>query len=780
MITFFSRILKHTGIAALGLTAILSSHAQVTTNNWVGSVDSNYLNAANWSSGTAPGALSDILLTTSYNGTPVTNRVLNLNYTGTGDFTQQIYGIQNGVNRGHTLNLSGTANGRLIYSVVGRGTHPYLTAATSTSTGSSANRLPFYINAGPYTTIIMPGSTGQPSPGSSTSGFTYALFTLTNAIIDGSMIPNGQVNIGGLTMDAASEVRLGNWGMNVSSNLATGAEELWAGHIYQNPGATGATATTNKWGTGTTRVTATGVVDHPGMFNIRAAQQYLVDGVHNGPIGIDRATSVAIGGTGTINGAVSITSGSSIAPAGRNAVGNFTINGDVSMNGSLSFELFGPAQYDHLQLNGTLTLLAGSSLAVGITDTFPLQPATYRVMNFTGLVGAFGVVTLPSSQGLGASYVMGPNYLDIVFTQLAYGTNPLMTKNYGEIAKTIDAAVLLNKVPGNFLENLNRQPSIIFFKEVLDQLTPTCYYGWYPAAVTRTGSTVSMIEDRLSQKGERVKGSIDAYVMTSRQESSIDQTELADYTNFDTISTFAGVDMLVAPGFTMGGMFEYAKTRTDLNQLNSSSETDSLTLGLYAQARRGAFEVQVAGFGGFDQYESKRNVERTKLAKWANSDTKGQRLGGSMSASYTKKFKWVEVSPNIGGFLLNWSVNEFQEKEGAEANMRILEQKETAYAARVGLRLAQTYTTKRGTIRPFVNLSHQRDFGGETRKIKAELFGAPLTTKVPAIQKSGMRIDFGLDWSLAEKLSAQVRYVTEAGGAADESLGIRGGLNVAF
>ncbi|MFT3783376.1 MAG: hypothetical protein QM790_15300 [Nibricoccus sp.] len=252
MITPSMRFAAVFGAAVLGLSAGPSLRAQVTVNDWTGAVDSNYLNAGNWSGGVVPGATTDIRFT----NVP-TNRVINLNYTGTGDYTQKIFAIQSGVNLAYTMNLSGTANGRLIYNIVGRGTHPSTTAATGTSTGNSSQRLSFYMNLD-YVDINYNGNLLNPSPNvNTTSGLAYAFINMRHSTIDGTAVTGGTMVLGGLTFDQYSSVYAGNLGMTINSNSA-GQEDIWAGHLYQ---AATATAATQKWGTGITRVT--GVVDPP-------------------------------------------------------------------------------------------------------------------------------------------------------------------------------------------------------------------------------------------------------------------------------------------------------------------------------------------------------------------------------------------------------------------------------------------------------------------------------------------------------------------------------------
>jgi len=98
----------------------------------------------------------------------------------------------------------------------------------------------------------------------------------------------------------------------------------------------------------------------------------------------------------------------------------------------------------------------------------------------------------------------------------------------------------------------------------------------------------------------------------------------------------------------------------------------------------------------------------------------------------------------------------------------------------VGLRLAQSYKTARGFIRPYFSVTSQHEFYSGDRTMKANVFGERVSVKAIGLQPNGMRYDLGLDWDMTRTASLQVRYTTERGGASDESLAVRGGLNVAF
>jgi uncharacterized protein with beta-barrel porin domain len=786
-------------VIALSFIAGFSLQAAVPLYNWTGAVDSDYLNAANWNVSTfaaptvtspatvAPGGTSDIRLMSA-----PTNRVLNLNYTGAGPMTYQIYGIQAGVSLGYTINFSGTSNGWLTYNIVGRGTHPYATDATLTLTGSSANRLGFFINLGSYSKITFDGSPYMAMAG--TSGLTYAKIAMKgNSMIDASGMTNitnntttppttlsgAQVGIGGLNMEAGTSLNLGAYIAYINGLNLAGEQQIWAGHIFST-----STGTTVNYGLGVTRVATTGAVDLPGGFLLRSGGSYLVDGVHNGPISTTAGTNSILGGTGIVNGALTISSGTSIAPAGKAVAGRLTVNGNVSLNGALSIDMLSATDYDVLALNGTLTLglttANASSLAVGISDTFPLIPAAYRVLQVTNgnIVNSFATIALPGSSW---SYVMGADYIDIIYTQRPFIEKYPLVGNNLLLGAFADNAILAGTMPAGLVDSMNRK-DVIFFKGVIGQLSPTPYYGWYPAAVVRASALVKTLDDRIDQRGERPVHSLETYTFSSRQESSIntDANIGTDYTNIDTSSILGGADYVVSPLLTVGGLLNYALTHTDLDLSQSVSSTQSYTGALYAQHRRGDWQFQAVGFMGVDDYTARRNVANTTLATWARAKTNGSHFGGSVSGAYTYRLPWIEIMPTVGLQALDWKADGFTETEAKEASLVVAKQYEVSLSGRVGLRLAQSYPTARGFIRPFVSINLQHEFFSGDRTMKATLWGEKLSVKAPGIQEQGLHLDAGIDYDITHALSMQLRYSIEHGGAVDESVGVRGGLNVTF
>ncbi|MEI6783182.1 MAG: hypothetical protein WCQ21_19940, partial [Verrucomicrobiota bacterium] len=103
-------------------------------------------------------------------------------------------------------------------------------------------------------------------------------------------------------------------------------------------------------------------------------------------------SSATLGGNGTLNGAVTVNSGGTLAP-GTNGLGTLTVNANVTLNaggiaqftvGSSSSLL---AVTGNLALNGTLNISAGMGFGAG----------TYSLATYTGtLSGAVTVGTAPA------------------------------------------------------------------------------------------------------------------------------------------------------------------------------------------------------------------------------------------------------------------------------------------------------------------------------------------------------------------------------------------------
>src|SRR5262249_14405455 len=145
-------------------------------------------------------------------------------------------------------------------------------------------------------------------------------------------------------------------------------------------------------GTGTTTFTGTSSASATAI----NAGTLLINGTLTSPVNVQ----TTLGGSGTIAGAVNVTSGGAIAP-GAGGPGTLTMSSLTLGNGSLlNFDLGAPnvvggSLNDLISVAGNLALLGTTTLNVADSGAFASTPGSYRLINYGGtLTGGAGNIAL--------------------------------------------------------------------------------------------------------------------------------------------------------------------------------------------------------------------------------------------------------------------------------------------------------------------------------------------------------------------------------------------------
>jgi uncharacterized protein YhjY with autotransporter beta-barrel domain len=829
--------------AAIELRAQTPTPLPQYFHEWTGAVDSNFLNAANWTYSGGSGAPSsssvpDGPTAAIYLPLSAQNKVLNFTHEGTGTKRFSFFSIQTGASKAYTLNFSGNPNGWLEVNPLIKGftTNGSLEQISSPGYNGASNnntRIPVYVTLNAYTRLTLEDSLNTMLR--TQSGLNQALFTLRgNAEMDVSNIgtnnngrrfvetnsngaavaytvPNTAIEIGAIQVtEPGTRIYMGTLQVTLQNNLGPGDNAEWGGLMewdtttLVNPAdptsALLSSTRTHSFRGAITRMT--GQVNSPGIFWFRGGDtQYVVDGTHNGPLRVGDNNGARLGGSGVVNGNVEVRRGGWINPAqkgtGTGAGQKLTINGNVTLNGGLEFDLVTASNIDNLLINGDLLISAPSASAAPLLsvflneDTFLLGPGEYDLMTVNGnITGAFSDVIWSVGPLLSPSWEWVGKTLRVKFVQLPFSglaaTYPELSKTYVTILSRIDAVANSGVIGTELLASLNRAKAQYQFEDILYQLTPNTFQAWYPAAVVRTNSLVQNIQDRELQDAayRRAKGSMQTFFDGYRQESSRDASALASYSNYGTTATLAGADYAFTENLVAGGFFAYEESDSDLDTAGGESDIESVTFGVKARFTTGKLQYNAMAFYGSDEYKSIRSVQATGLAQWAESDTDGTRYGAAGSVTYTFNMpSWFEVAPTVGVQWLDWQADGFQEHNGDDANLRVFDQGKMSVQSKLGVRIARSIETKYGFIRPFFQYSWLREFYDGTRSIDAELFGGVggrIGVRVPGIDTDGFRMDCGIDWNATRSLRVNLRYTAEDGGAADESMGVRAGLTYTF
>lgn len=836
--TFGQSVLATIIVASASFTASSSVCAQTPTPvpqyfyEWTGAADANFFNINNWSySGTtavpSTPAVPPNGRTTSIN-LPLdsANKTIDYIYTGAGTERFTFYSIQAGVSKTYTINFAGSENGWLEINPVGKGFSAAgnLGAAQSPSSNGSntSGRNQVFVTLNPYTRLVLDNSLTSMFRGE--NGLTAGIFTLLgNAEMDltkageaGHFIQSNGIaydgvgstlQIGGiLYTDPGTLISAGTNTMNLQAKISGGLQTDLKGLITWDTTTTGtdgrlvsATKTHSFYGAETIM---SGTVRSPGIIRLRQSPaQYIVNGLHEGPITIENGA--ALGGSGVIvpnkfesTGIIQVNRGGILTPAGRGTATHkdkpLTINGDVLLYGILSFDLVTDEYYDRLIINGNLDIPAVSttpsstpSLAIGREESFPLAPGTYQLLTVNGTItGTFEEenVSLPISLSLRPSWRWVGNTLEVSFEQLPFASDPTLAGMYRIVAERIDEIANDGVLDPILLDTLNRQPSAVLFKDVLYQLSPSTYQAWYPSAIFRTNSMVQNIDDMQFQDAayKRKKNSWQTFLQGYRLEASRARNDMATYSNYGTIAMIGGADYAFGENFVAGGFILFEKSDFDLDTEGGESNADSYTGGIKARFTPGKFQFNLTAFYGTDDYSSKRTVAKTNLATWADSDTSGSRIGAAFSAAYTINIPWFEITPTAGMQWLSWEADAFQERNGNDANLYVYKQKETSLESKVGVRIARSIETKYGQIRPFFQYVWIHEFKNDTRTISADLFGGRIDIDAPGSNSDGYRLDFGLDFDIGRNFRMDLRYTGEYKTAVDESRGFRAGVTWTF
>ncbi|WP_372400702.1 Ig-like domain-containing protein (plasmid) [Azospirillum sp. HJ39] len=229
--------------------------------------------------------------------------------------------------------------------------------------------------------------------GSNSSSFTGTMMVRdggTLSVAGDANLGTGTVTLNGGTLTVTGAGTIDNdfsTGTSGTATIDTGVAVTLSGAIGGSKGLT-------KTGSGT--LTLSGSSSYSGATTVSAGT-LLVTGALGGTSGVTVNSGATLGGTGSIFAASStntltVDSGATLAPgvAGtNNGIGSLTVNGNLSMSGTLAAEIAGTTAgtgYDQVIVSGGVTLASGSS-AVTVTrvNSFAaVNAATYKVIDQTG------------------------------------------------------------------------------------------------------------------------------------------------------------------------------------------------------------------------------------------------------------------------------------------------------------------------------------------------------------------------------------------------------------
>jgi autotransporter-associated beta strand protein len=472
-----------------GTTLLMVRALAAAGNNLTLKGNGNFIQGVSVISGSG----SQFILDPTYSGTATLNQV----NTFTGGVTLNA-GTLN-INHVGVLNTSGplgnggtfTINGGTIDTTLGAKillhVNPITLGGNFTFAGASDSThdlsFPGAVNLGGAAhTITTSGSGGT--------------LTLSGVLSNGGFIKNGlgkllltgANNYSGPTTIGAGSLVIGGSGLLGSANYAgaitnngvllfgSTASQTLSGEIT----GTGSLITTN---TGT--LTLSGANTYTGATTVSNGT-LLVNGSLASGSAVTVVSRAFLGGNGTVNGPVTVSSGGALAPGGVGAMGLLTLSTNLTISGSLVFDLTSPGvagtDYDQLSVAGT-NILNGSTVIQLNPTTGTITNGTYTLMTYGARSGGqFVFANGSTNMTLGAGTLTltnGPTSLvlgvsaDAAFVNLTWkgttatwdiGTASNWLNNGSTTTYSDGSAVTFDDTASGYTVNgTNLQPSSVLF-----------------------------------------------------------------------------------------------------------------------------------------------------------------------------------------------------------------------------------------------------------------------------------------------------------------------------
>jgi fibronectin-binding autotransporter adhesin len=421
------------GIALTGLLAAAAPAAYAASGNWNVNTAGNWSAAANWLPAAVPGTAAGDVVGLTFNITAAR--------TVTIDTTSRTVG---------TLNIGDPTTGFFVYTLAASGG----ATLTFNNSGSPANLVQAVTTVNDVISaplvltddlIVNNSSAGGltlsgviSGAGKGISKYGNGLFVLgngANTYTGKTILYAGITRIAGTTSlgpvpaaYTADQLTLdGGLLMNNNSDVILAANQGltlgWSGGSFQAGWSRPLTINSIITGPGGLTLASDAT---PGLISMNAANTYtgptvvgnnaanswswlLVNG------SLDAASTVTVnangllGGTGAINGPVTVNTNGSVGPGGVGVAGTLTVNNSASISAALlnvdlaNVTTEGAGVNDLLQVNGNLTLRGTITVNPSLLNG-TLANGTYRLINYTGTLDATDATLVCSNPQFGATF----------------------------------------------------------------------------------------------------------------------------------------------------------------------------------------------------------------------------------------------------------------------------------------------------------------------------------------------------------------------------------------
>jgi outer membrane autotransporter protein len=228
-----------------------------------------------------------------------------------------------------------------------------------------------------------------------------------------------------------------------------------------------------------------------------------------------------------------------------------------------------------------------------------------------------------------------------------------------------------------------------------------------------------------------------------------------------------GLDYRFSDKAVGGVALAYGGSQVEFDPLDEGAlDTRSWALSAYGSlyAAKNFYFDAIANFADA-QYDAERNISYVDgvglVTAGAAGATTGLTLSGGLSAGYDFLVGGLTVSPNLGFFYIDATIDGFTESGAGGLNLIYDEQKFQSLTGNLGLRLTYAWNLPWGVLLPHLRIDYVREFEDDVDVFGVRFASDPNASSTAPILVETENPDSSY-WRLATGFSTQFRYGVSA------------------
>jgi outer membrane lipase/esterase len=233
---------------------------------------------------------------------------------------------------------------------------------------------------------------------------------------------------------------------------------------------------------------------------------------------------------------------------------------------------------------------------------------------------------------------------------------------------------------------------------------------------------------------------------------------------YDSQGVTAGVDYRFTDNFVLGGTFGYNAIKSDFDASRGNLDLDGYSFSLYSTYYNDDFYLDTVLSGGWNEYDSRRNIQLPGFNQTALGDTRGNDYSFNVTGGYDFHQQGLTYGPYGRVSYQNVQIDGYQENAsnpgstGFGAVTSIDKQNAVSLQTALGGQLSYAISTSFGVLMPTARAEWVHEFHDGSRPVNWKLSNIPTQTTIVNVSDGADR-NFG---NLGAGLSATFTHGASA------------------